>query len=262
MRPNALKRRLLNGETAVALMMLSGDPHVPGISAEAGFDSVMPDLEHTSLSHRELETLVRASDAAGIVPTVRVAGSSKRDILSVLETGVRGIMVPAVESAEEAAAIVAACRYHPEGRRGMYYLGYSSDYGSASPEEHLASANRELLTILQIETVEGVRHAAEIAAVEGVDCVLVGPGDLSQSLGIPFHFDDPAVWHAIRLVIAAAKDAGKIPGIMPVSPEYAARSVEEGLRFLLWGPDLNLMRNAARADVALLSKLTGWQPAH
>src|SRR3954453_11857006 len=106
MRPNGVKRKLLRDELAVGLMMLSADPHAVGITAEAGYDCIMPDLEHTSLTLRELEVIVRAADAAGIVLIVRVAGCSKADILSALETGVRAIMVPAVETVDEARSVV------------------------------------------------------------------------------------------------------------------------------------------------------------
>ena len=130
---NALKSRLQCDEIALGLIMLSADPHVAGIAAAAGYDYVMPDQEHTALGLRELEALVRACDAHDITPVARVAGPDKQNILGVLETGVRGIMVPAVESADDAAAIVQACRYHPEGRRGVYYLGYGSRYGDIPP---------------------------------------------------------------------------------------------------------------------------------
>src|SRR5687768_4715717 len=120
MRSNPLKEKLLRDEVAVGLIMLSADTHVVGITAGAGYDYVMPDLEHTGISLRELESIVRTGDAAGIVTVARTPGPTKPDILSVLETGVRGIMVPAVESAEEARMVVQNARYGPIGRRGVY----------------------------------------------------------------------------------------------------------------------------------------------
>lgn len=261
MRPNALKQKLLRGETAVGLMMLSSDHHVPGITAEAGFDTIMPDLEHTSLSLRELEAIVRASDATGIVPTVRVAGSTKPDILAVLEAGVRGIMVPSVESVEEAERVVQLARYHPLGRRGMYYLGYSSEYGGLPAQDHFATANSELFLILQIETVRGVEQAGDIAAVPGVDCLLIGPGDLTQSLGVPLDFEHAAVWDAIRRTLDITRKYGKISGIMPPSVDYARRCREAGAQFFLWGPDLSMFQRAAREDARTLAGELGWTPA-
>lgn len=260
MRINAVKRKLLRDEVAIGLIMLSADPHVVGVAAEAGYDYVMPDLEHTGISLRELELLVRTADVSGIVPLVRVPGPRKQDILAVLETGVRGIMVPAVESADEAREAVAAARYAPLGKRGVYYMGYSSEYGGVAPLEHFRSSNEELLVILQIETAKGVQNAGEIAAVPGVDCLLVGPGDLTQSLGVPWEFEHPAVWEAIRRSFQATRLHGKVAGIMPAGADHARRCVDEGARLLIWGPDLALLQRAAREDAAHLAGLLRWQP--
>lgn len=261
MRTNAVKRKLIRDEAAIGLIMLSADPHVVGVAAQAGFDYVMPDLEHTGMTLRELEALVRAADACGIVPLVRVPGPSKRDILAVLETGVRGIMVPAVESVDEAKEVVAAARYGPQGRRGVYYLGYSSEYGGVPPAEHFRTCNEELLIILQIETAKGVQHAGEIAGVTGADCLLVGPGDLTQSLGVPWEFEHPAVWDAIRKTFHATRIHGKIAGIMPAGADHARRCLDEGARLLIWGPDLALLQRAATEDAAMLADCLRWQPA-
>ena len=261
MRPNPVKRKLQHDEVALGLMLMSADPHVPGIAAGAGYDFVMADLEHTSTTLRELEAVVRAADAAGIVPLTRVAGSTKADILGVLETGVRGIMVPAVESAEEARTVIDAACYAPIGRRGVYYLGYSSDYGRVPPAEHFRTCNEELLIILQIETVRGVENVAEIASVPGADCLLVGPGDLTQALGVPWEFDHAAVWDAIARTFRTTRLHGKVAGIMPPTPDYARRCLDEGARLMLWGPDLALLQRAAREDAAILSERLRWQPA-
>lgn len=261
MRTNAVKRKLLRDEVAVGLIMLSSDPHVVGIAAQAGYDYVMPDLEHTGMTLRELESVVRAADAAEITPLVRVPGPAKRDILAVLETGVRGIMVPAVESADEAREVVSAARYGPLGRRGVYYLGYGSDYGGTPPAEHFRRANEELLIILQIETAKGVQHAAEIAEAPGVDCLLVGPGDLTQSLGVPWQFEHPAVWEAICKTFQTTRLHGKVAGIMPAGADHAARCVDQGARLLIWGPDLALLQRAALEDAAMLRDRLKWQSA-
>jgi 2-keto-3-deoxy-L-rhamnonate aldolase RhmA len=260
MRHNLLKARLARDEVALGLMLMSGDPHVPGIAAAAGYEYVLADLEHTSLTLRELETLVRAADAAGIVPMTRVAGGRKQDLLAALETGVRGIMVPAVESAEEAREVVQAARYAPFGRRGVFYLGYTSEYAGIPPAEHFRTANEELLLILQVETSRGVLAAGEIAAVPGVDAVLIGPGDLSASLGVPWEWDHPALREAIDTTFLATRMHGKVAGIMPPTVEHAARAVDAGARLLLWGPDLALLLRAALEDVRRLTAALPWRP--
>ncbi|MFN3653246.1 MAG: HpcH/HpaI aldolase family protein [Armatimonadota bacterium] len=260
MRPNPLKRKLLQDQIGLGLIMLSADPHVVGISAGAGYDYVMPDMEHTGLTLRELEGLVRAADAAGIACVARVPGSTKADILGALEAGVHGIMVPAVESAEEAAAVVRAARYGPEGARGVYYLGYGSAYGATAPTDYFRAANEELLIIVQIETAEGVARAREIAAVPGVDCLLVGPGDLTQSLGVAWQFGHDRVWSAIQETFQAARTAGKIAGIMPAGLDHAEQCVEAGARMLIWGPDLALFQRAAQEEAGKVQERLGWTP--
>jgi len=258
MRPNSVKQRLRADQVQIGLMLMSGDPHVPGIAAAAGFDFVMPDLEHTSQSLREIEGLVRAADAAGSVPLVRAAGPQKADLLALLETGVRGVMVPAVETPEQAAEVVAACRYAPEGRRGVFYLGYGSGYGAVPPADYLRVANEELLIILQVETAAGLDRVEDIAAVPGWDCLLVGPGDLSVSLGIPWEFEHPTLWEGVRRVCAVARGAGGCAGIMPPSVDHARRSVAAGARLLLWGPELALFARAAGEDAAALRAALPW----
>jgi 2-keto-3-deoxy-L-rhamnonate aldolase RhmA len=255
-----VKAKLLRDEVAVGLILLSTDPHVIGVAATAGFDYVLADMEHTGATYRELEAAVRAADAAGIVPMARVAGPTKPDVLAVVETGVRGIMVPSVESAEEARMVVEAARYGPEGRRGVYYMGYNSGYCATNPAEHFSSCNRELLIMLQIETVKGVQQAAEIAAVPGADCLFIGPGDLTQSLGVPWEFEHPAVWEAVCSTFRDTRRHGKIAGIMPPGVEYARRCEEEGARMMLWGPDLALFQRAAKEDAAKLAGALRWSP--
>jgi 2-keto-3-deoxy-L-rhamnonate aldolase RhmA len=234
---------------------------VVGICAAAGFDFVLPDLEHTGASLREIEGVVRAADAAGIIPTARVPGCTKPDILPALEAGVRAIMIPSVETVEEAQSVVAAARYAPEGRRGVYYLGYGSAYCGTPPVEYFQATNEQLLIVLQIETVQGVANAREIAAVPGVDCLFIGPGDLSASLGVAWQFEHSTMWEAIRGTFEAARSHGKIAGIMPPTADYARRCVDAGARMLLWGPDMAMFQRAAQEDVTALSRTLGWQPA-
>lgn len=260
MRVNNVKRRLLRDEVIVGVFLMSTDPHIVGVTAAAGYDYVMTDLEHSSLTLRELEQVVRAADAAGIVSLTRVASCEKPDILAALETGVKGIMAPVIESREQAEALVAAARYTPLGSRGAFYLGYNSEYGAVSPADHYRTANEELLVICQIETARGLQNAGEIASTPGVDAVLIGPGDLTGSLGIPFEFEHEATWDAIRTIFHHTRIHGKIAGIMPVDVDYARRTVEEGARLLLWGPDMILYQKGALADARELAAVLPWKP--
>jgi 4-hydroxy-2-oxoheptanedioate aldolase len=260
MRQNRTKARLQQGEVAAGIFVMAANPHVTGVIASAGFDFVHFDMEHTTLDFAGLEHLVRAADASGITPLVRVAGSQKRDILAALETGVQGIMVPAVESAEEAAEVVRAARYFPEGRRGMFYLGYASEYGGISARDHYSSSNREILVTVQIETSRGVENAAEIAAVPGVDALFIGPADLSQSLGIPGEWRHERVDVAIDRTIRAGLAAGRILGAMSADLEQAREWVERGVRFLATGLDMGFLKQALCAEAEAIRQQIGWRP--
>lgn len=258
--PNRVKEKLRTGAVVAGIFTLANDPHVTGVIASAGFDFVMYDLEHTSLSFERLEWLVRAADATGIVPLTRVASASKRDILPALEAGVRGIMVPVVETSVDAREAVRHALYYPDGQRGMYYLGYASGYAGLSLAEHFQSSNRELLLIAQIETERGVANAAEIAAVPGLDCLFVGPADLSQSLGAPGDWEHPRLVEAVERVITVASAAGKTAGFLPTTPARTRAWLQAGARFLAWNQDMAIFKRALGEEVRTLQADFGWSP--
>jgi len=260
MNTNRTKARLLKDDLVVGVFSVANSPHTTGVLASAGFDFIYYDMEHTTLEFSTLEWLVRTADAAGITPFARVASEAKRDILRALEAGVQGIMVPAVESAEQAREVVRVSRYFPEGERGMWYLGYGSRYAGIPPADHYASSNRELLLTVQIETVRGVENVAEIAAVPGVDAIFLGPADLSQSLGIPGQWRNERLRGAIHTTIRAGREAGKIVGAMSSDLDQAAEWVEHGVRYLATGLDMAYLRQALTAEAAALRERLRWRP--
>lgn len=258
MRSNETKEKLRLGEPVLGLMMLSGDPHIVGTIAAAGFDFVMFDLEHTSLSYERLERLVHAADAAGITPMTRVCSGQRSDILRALETGVRGLMVPMVETATDAANAARFARYAPAGERGCYFLSYPSAYGRGTMQEHAAASNDALLLIAQIETVIGVENAAAIAATPGINVVFVGPGDLSQSLGVPGELDHERVLTTTESVLAAAGTAGKWGGV--IGPDNASRWMTRGAPFVIWHQEMTLFKQALVAEATAIGSRLGWTP--
>jgi 2-keto-3-deoxy-L-rhamnonate aldolase RhmA len=167
-------------------------------------------------------------------------------------------MVPMVETADQAREVARLSRYAPEGERGTYYLHYSGGYGRLPLAEHFPSANREVLVIVQIETVLGVENVAEIAAVPGIDCLFVGPSDLSQSLGVRGQMDAPVLHDAIRRVIGVTREHGKIAGILGGTPQFATPWVEAGVRLLAWSQDVTLLSRALEEECRVLEKTYGW----
>ncbi len=216
------------------------DPAVVEVLAWSGFDAVCVDAEHAPLSVADVAGLLRAADACGITALVRVREIS--EVGRVLDMGAAGVVIPRVETAEDAAKAVAEARYPSVGVRGAG-LGRANRHGTAF-RSYLEEANDEVLVVVQVETRLGLEHAEAIAGVPGVDLVFVGPGDLSVSLQV--EVGGAAHSAAIERILSAAAIAGKPTGIFCASAEDAARWERAGARLLLVGGDVNLLGQMAR----------------
>ncbi len=246
---NPLRDRLAAGGKLLGLWLGTGRPEAAEIAALAGYHVVICDLEHAPGDTQDLAHLLRAVQLHGAEPMVRVPWNDPVILKRVLELGARSIMIPMVENADEARAAVAACRYPPRGRRG-YAAGMirASRYGFL--DDYGANAHRELFLALQVETAGACARAGEIAEVDGVDMVFVGPNDLAGDLG---HFENmgaPAVLSAIETAKAGAARAGKPIGIVPHAGKDATRLAAEGFSFVACGNDIAFLRQGCRADVA------------
>jgi 2-keto-3-deoxy-L-rhamnonate aldolase RhmA len=217
---------------------------VPEIMGWRGFDILCIDAEHASLGPAEIEALVRGCDVAGAGSLVRVAGIGTA-IGHALDAGASGVVVPRIESAAAATECAALVRYPPIGKRGAG-IGRGSRYGQEFARR-LREANDEVLLVVQIETRDGVDAADEISAVEGVDVVFVGPGDLAVSLGCEPGSDEHT--QAIRTVLDAADRAGKATGIFCLSPAQITPWAKLGVRLFLLGSDLGFLGAGCEAAV-------------
>jgi 4-hydroxy-2-oxoheptanedioate aldolase len=210
MRENRVKRILREGGLALGTHVGGiPDPQIVEIIGLAGFDAAFIDMEHTSVDLHDVQAMVLAAEHVGITPIVRTPGFDPAFILRLLDMGVQGIQVPHVQNAEAARAAVKAVRYPPQGERGMAAGSRAAEYGRVPLTEHMAQSNREILLACMIEDMEAVERIDEIAAVDGVDLLAVGPSDLSRSLGVSGTPDHPRLIAAIdRVRAAAAKSAG------------------------------------------------------
>ncbi|MFC6734218.1 MULTISPECIES: HpcH/HpaI aldolase/citrate lyase family protein [unclassified Haladaptatus] len=237
---------LRSGENLVANWLSIGHPKVAEINGLIDFDFVVIDIEHTSNSLETVENLVRSVDyGSSPAAIVRVPWNDPVEIKRVLDIGVAGVMVPMVETAEEARAAVEAMRYPPEGIRGLAG-GRASAYGTKF-DEYVSKANDELVTIIQIETKKAVENAAEIAAVEGVDALFVGPSDLSASLGVVGQWGDQKVLDAMNHVLSVAGDEDVPVGSLAVSEEDVDRWMELGFDWLIVGTDTRYLLQGGQA---------------
>jgi 2-dehydro-3-deoxyglucarate aldolase/4-hydroxy-2-oxoheptanedioate aldolase len=229
LKDNPVKRELARGGIAVGAFLAEfATRGIARILAAAGAEFVIYDQEHTGWSVETLAPLLDSSHAAGIVPLVRVPATERHLIAAVLDAGAMGVMVPMVESAEQARAIVSAAKYPPEGRRGVGPM-YPDEMDADLPTT-LIRMNREQLVLAMVETAAGVEHVDEIAAVDGIDLLWIGHGDLTTSLGIPGRFGDERYLDAAERILTAARARGKPVGMMAVSPEDGRQLVERGFR--------------------------------
>jgi 4-hydroxy-2-oxoheptanedioate aldolase len=199
--PLSLADRLRRRDQVVGLIVKMPNPAVVEVAGHLGFDFAVIDTEHGPGETSELEHHIRAADSVGLDVIVRVGANQPLDILRALDAGAKGVIVPHVNTPQEAAAAVAAAHYPPLGSRGLAASTRAGRHSTGTLADHLARAGRETVVIVQVEDVLAVEHAAAIAATPHLDAVWLGPGDLSMSLGHPGEMEHPEVARVIdRLV--------------------------------------------------------------
>jgi 2-keto-3-deoxy-L-rhamnonate aldolase RhmA len=196
--------------------------------------------------------LIATCRASELVPMVRVPATEYHFIARALDMGAMGIMVPMVESAEQARRIVQSAKYPPIGRRGAAFGISHDDYTGGDIVAKIESANRHTLLIAQIETAEGVRHVDEIAATAGIDVLWIGHFDLTNSLGIPGQFTHPQFQEAVGRVVAGCRRHGKAPAFMASDIGGGKALLDQGFRMLAYGGDLWLYQAALQQGIAAL----------
>lgn len=237
-----------SGASLVGTFVAIPHPVAVEVAARAGLDFLCIDWEHAQIGRGHIEDLIRAADIAGTPAMVRVPGHGAEAIAAVLDAGAAGVLVPRVSTAAQARAAVAAMRYPPDGARGAG-PGRAARYGHGIAE-YLAAANGALLLAVQVETVEGVANVEEIAAVEGVDVVFIGPGDLAVSLGAVGPQGQAALEAAIVSVIEACRRARRAVGLFRPGTADLARWRTAGISFFLIGSDAMFLGAAVAACAA------------
>ena len=208
-----MKRKLLAGQPAFGVSVMIPSPHVVDMVGRLGFDWVLIDCEHGSISLESVELMAMAAESAGVTPIARPPVNSFEAIGQLMDRGVMGVQVPHVNTADDARRAVEAVRYHPEGQRGLAAGVRSAAYGyGMSMADYAEVSNRETLVCVQLEEGEAILNVNEIVEVEGVDVFFVGPSDLSQSLGYPGQPDTPVVREAMDRAFDTVDTAGKVSG--------------------------------------------------
>ncbi len=238
-----LRAAVTSGELAIGTFVGTASPVTAEVCAAAGFDYLLLDLEHGAGGEEQLRATVPAAASYGVPTVVRVESAARIRIGRVLDAGAAGVMLPRLDSVDEVRAAVRHLSYPPRGDRGVATYNRACRFG-LDPDA-LFRADDEVLGVVQVESARAVARAADIAALDGVDVLFVGPRDLSHDLGVPGRTDAPEYREALDVVRGAARKHGKACGMLVPDGASAAARRGEGWTFLAIGSDSTLLAAAA-----------------
>ena len=242
---NQFKRMLKEPKASIGLWLALADSYSAEISAGAGFDFLVLDGEHSPLDLRTMLAELQSIAPFPTHPVLRRAIGDTVAIKQMLDIGAQNLLIPMVETGEQAAQMVAATRYPPKGVRGVgAAIARAAKWGPA--HDYLEYADEEICLILQVETVTGLENVEAIARTEGVDGIFIGAADLSASMGYLGQSDHPEVEKAMADAFAKILAAGKAPGMLATTPETADKFIALGARFAAVGVDAHLLSMSAR----------------
>ncbi|MBA2278224.1 MAG: 2-dehydro-3-deoxyglucarate aldolase [Chloroflexia bacterium] len=252
---NHAKQRLLAGEPSIGTWLSLPSPEAAEYVSGLGFDWLVVDAEHNPVDIRTLAQMFSAMSKAGIAPMVRIPWNSPEHFKRVLDAGAWGLVVPMVNSREEAEGAVRAARYFPDGNRSVGGGRHAISFGAAA-KDYYANANDQILLVLQIEHIDGVEHADEILSVPGVDACFIGPNDLAASmgmgLGVPLESEDPKLVEAIMHVRDTCRARGVAPGIHTSGAEAVNMRIGQGFQFCAMASELKYLLGGLNGDIERL----------
>jgi 2-keto-3-deoxy-L-rhamnonate aldolase RhmA len=249
MKPADLRAKLREGKPVLGTMVaMCRTPDVMLLVAGAGMDFTLIDTEHGSFSTETVADLCRAARGVELTAILRVPGRGPTYVSRSLDIGANGLMMPRIETADEAAEVVRWARYAPLGNRGLALGGATNDYQPVPDAlATMAQTNESTVIVIQIESKEAVGRIDEIAAVPGIDVLLIGPMDLSATLGIPGQLDHPEFVATVREVVRAARDHGVASGTHSPTVEQCRFWRHEGMTFLACSSEVGMIRGGLTA---------------
>lgn len=243
-------RRLIEAKTPLGTWLMAAAPTTAEAMGHTGMDFLVVDMEHVQIGIPELAHILRAVGCTPATPVVRLPWNDQVMVKQAMDAGAETLMIPFVQNAEEAREAVSFMRYPPHGIRGVAAVHRGSRFGTVPG--YLQTAHERVFSILQLETPEAIANLEEIAAVDGVDGVFVGPGDLSASMGHIGNIAHPEVQEMIAFAAKAAKAAGKPIGIVGPNPDMVSRFLDYGYSFAAVASDVALMTGRAAEWLAEL----------
>lgn len=256
-----LKKKLAQRELTIGSWLSWGFSPMTEVMTQAGFEWLVIDLEHTAIDYAEAHQMIQTIDLAGCVPLVRVGSNDPLIIKRVLDCGAEGILVPMVNSAEEAQRAVDAAYYPPRGKRGVGLSraqGYGVDFHA-----YRERSFEQTVVVVQIEHICAVENLESILSVDGVDAFIIGPFDLSGSLNQPGNFDHPDVQEALNRVKKVMRTSEKPGGYHVVHTHHdeLRQCIDEGYRFIAYGDDMVIFAEKIREEGRFLASLNQEQPS-
>jgi len=255
MNNQALKLKLKNNGLSIGSWITLGHPSIAEIFARAGFDWLVVDLEHSTITMEAAAELIRVIDLCGVSPLVRLTSNHPDQIKRIMDAGAHGIVVPMVNSAEDASKAVAATRYAPVGNRGVG-LARAQAYGPGFRDYLGWQQENGPIVIVQIEQQAAIDQLDQIFAVPGVDGFIIGPYDLSCSMGIPGEFERPEFVAAMQTILNTGQRCGCPAGIHLVEPDPGKLQdiIGEGYRFVAYSVDIRMLDVSARVGTHVLKE--------
>jgi len=249
-----LSRKPINNNTTIGSWITLAHPAIAEIMANAGFDWLAIDLEHSAITIREAEELIRVVELSNVVPLVRLTSNDADLIKRVMDAGAHGIIVPMVNSAEEAELAVRSVRYPPYGARGVG-LARAQKYG-AGFEKYKKWQSEHSTVIVQIEHIEAVNNLESILSIPGVDGFIVGPYDLTSSMGIPGDFLNPEYLKVMESIKQTAAKIGAPGGVHIIESdvEQLHKCLNEGYKFIAYSLDIRMIDSVCRSAIESIKK--------
>ena len=244
-----LRRRTLAGETLFGVWASLGSPGSAEILGRSGVDWVLVDMEHGNTTESELLAHLTAIEVSGAAALVRPQSGERLRIGRALDLGAEGIIVPRLDTAAEVRETVTYLRYPPQGQRGVALVSRGARLGTVS-HANVSKLNDDIVGIFQVESPSALAAAEEMASIDGVDCLFVGPADLSHSLGIPGQFANPVYQDALRSVVAACRKHGKAAGILLYDPATFKPHLDLGYTFVGLGADISFVNDGIKSALA------------
>lgn len=241
----SLRARVLAGERVIGTFFKLNCMDIAEIIGNAGFDFIIIDTEHGNFSAVDVANIIRAAECSDLSSVVRVRSAAEEDVLHALDSGADGVQIPSVTSVEQARISSASAKYFPEGTRGLSLTQRSARFGAwKNKQPYTEYSNENSLVVVHLENAEMATHVEELCAIPQIDVIFIGPGDLSQSLGVPGKLDDPRVCEVIESSIKKILAGGKVAGIFCGNLKDVKKYAEMGVNYILYSADTTLFYRA------------------